>query len=1274
MSFTQNNDIPGASPATPGRQNTYKEAESVPFGNGYFRVAPKWITDRFNDHWSNGKNTGQAYCSVAGILCHGPIDKVRAVYAGGEAVGLFDVTRPSDPADPNYYCFSAEFGGIDKELMSATHRFTIYWGREDQPADAWLQATTGQQHPPYRGQALVIFQRIHCGQIQANSQSRPPLPNIEFSVIRLVSPSVPSGLRLPASVGASQFRGVNLISGLWDILTHQRGGLGLGADFLDQADWLAKAVALEIGSKPAAGLYGDGAYVSPLLTGGTEAEKILTDGLSYIDGMLAMVDGKLRIDWYPNNGTVPSELPELSQHDLVEPPQIKTSSLCESPSVIVVDCVDGDGFPFDLTEAAETATVPFVREISGDTVVQKLGRPWFTSRSIASAYAARYASTSTVPEMSGDLAVRLDKAVRVDGSPLRAGDIFRLNWTPAGLLVVARITERLEEDSIVRLRWVRERGMAALPYTPASDPRQSYVLPDPVVLGADDWTIVEAPDGLSSDPAVICLPRRSSAALVGVRLWFDEDGDWATGASLLGSQGYAARLTLSSSISDSVASLTAAGTDIDVSAVLGSGVTHSEQTDDTLLALIGSEWVSLGSVVSVGAGTYSIAIERGRLLSSPATHDAGALIWVTRRDRITLWTQAVFSPEATRYFKIQTYHAVSDSAMSAAKGLTLRDRTPVAPGGVSIKVGTGKLLQLSWSAVVTVGGPTSYQIWRSGTNASASASKIAQVTANIFHDADVAFGSTYWYWLKSVDASGRVSDFSSVASASPAYVPAMPSSGNLIQNGGGEDGVAGWFEDVASGAAQFKSGSRALFTHSWMTSHAFPVVPGQTYSVRWWRYRTATHSSSTYTMILSCATSPAAGFVGNAEYQTIDYVHWEVVGGGAWELVEATWTCPANRYWASIRFQHPYDGANTYHVDGVEIARIVTDADVAKVAPSQPADLAYVSESAYTSGDGTVLSSITLTIPAMPAGAAQMGLLYTTSTSLEWKLAALVTYTAAQNLTVDDLTPGVTYYFILRAWSFAGASSPYSNTLTRQAPNKATSSSIPTNIGANVPAYSVALPSSWEWPGLTLATTIAWTDPTDKDFVATEWTLAYPLSPPSESTSGKLVPRGVQKVDYYFGFVSPSWCMIFVRTIDRSGNKSAWTSTGVYASDHCRSVTAAMANQLSTAVVVSGVQTGADGASSVQKVLCRYPLTAILTTTGGSPSEAHSVNIANRGFNTAPDTCAVSFGSSNANMTVWYDKVGSTSTSAVLVMATLDGSNLPAGYGYRLSLVFEEYD
>lgn len=755
MSFAPKTESPALSPSTPERRNTFQEAQAVPFGNGFFRVAPKWVSDRFNDHWSNGKQSGQAYCSVVGILCHGPIDFVQGIYSGGKLVAWPDIGRPDNPLDPDYHSVTIEFGGADPDL-GTSNRVRVHWGREDQPVDSWLVSTSGQDHPPYPGQVVVVFERLHCGQIQANSQQRPALPNIEFSVARLPSPSVPSGLRLPAALGAARWRGINLVSGLWDALTHPRAGAGLTSAALDEADWVAKAGALESGAKPAAGLSGEDVYVSPLLSGSSETEKVVNDALSYIDGWLHTVGGRIRVDWYPNDGTAAGTLPEISEHDMVEPPKVRTGSLAEAPTTVVVECLEGDTGPNELVEAAETANVPFVREITGETSVRKLQRPWFTSREIAGRYASRAAAMATIPEMDGECLVRLHRAVRLDNTPLRVGDKFSFNYGPQAIVVQARLTERLEDETTATLRWKRERGVSSQPYVPAADPRAVYTLPDPPTPTTNDWVIAEAPRGLSEVAAVVALVRRPSDALSGLRLYLDEDDNWVTGSTLLGPQGFAARVTLSGAMGAADTSCTLTGTDPDVSPTLGSGATSTEQTDDTLIMLMGTEWISLGSVVSAGAGAYTVGLARGRLGSIAAAQASGTYGWVVRRDRVTLWGNAVFAQLASRYFKIAYFHALADGPLSASKTVTFADRAP----GIVTSLAAAALpgaIKLTWNNPADTD-LLGVQIYESAsTTQPPSPSWFVAYPGNAFTRDDLSGGVTKYFWIVTVDQNDNVS-------------------------------------------------------------------------------------------------------------------------------------------------------------------------------------------------------------------------------------------------------------------------------------------------------------------------------------------------------------------------------------------------------------------------------------------------------------------------------------------------------------------------------------
>ena len=196
--------------------------------------------------------------------------------------------------------------------------------------------------PAYKGQTLVVFERLHCGQIQANSQARPALPNIEFTVYRLPSPSMPSGLRIPASLpgGVAQFRGVNILSATWDFLTARAGPRAYQRD--------SSVRLADQGGRPRGrhqarvrAVWRE-AYL-PLLTGQQDADKIIQDALQYLDGWVYTEAGKIRSTIFPNDGTLPGSLRNHRGRSRRAAPRFRRHRCPESPTTIVVELLEGDG-------------------------------------------------------------------------------------------------------------------------------------------------------------------------------------------------------------------------------------------------------------------------------------------------------------------------------------------------------------------------------------------------------------------------------------------------------------------------------------------------------------------------------------------------------------------------------------------------------------------------------------------------------------------------------------------------------------------------------------------------------------------------------------------------------------------------------------------------------------------------------------------------------------------------------------------------------------------
>jgi hypothetical protein len=150
-------------------------------------------------------------------------------------------------------------------------------------------------------------------------------------------------------------------------------------------------------------------------------------------------------------------------------------------------------------------------------------------------------------------------------------------------------------------------------------------------------------------------------------------------------------------------------------------------------------------------------------------------------------------------------------------------------------------------------------------------------------------------------------------------------------------------------------------------------------------------------------------------------------------------------YDVRIRFE------NVYGVRGAYATTTAHSFTGNAVTPSAPGAATKTAEGTYTAGDGTVLSYLTFTLPAMPAGAAKQWLLFKKSSETEYTVGA-GPFTNTGNLTgvtLMDLTPGIIYTVALIAISSldvpsvttAATGSPFT------APGK--TDAPPTPVGAN---------------------------------------------------------------------------------------------------------------------------------------------------------------------------------------------------------------------------------
>lgn len=79
------------------------------------------------------------------------------------------------------------------------------------------------------------------------------------------------------------------------------------------------------------------------------------------------------------------------------------------------------------------------------------------------------------------------------------------------------------------------------------------------------------------------------------------------------------------------------------------------------------------------------------------------------------------------------------------------------PGTVSVTQGTGKVAEVKWQPS---GDPNikTYQVFRNTVNNPNTATQIGEVNALVFHDTNVNYNQTYYYWVRAVDEFNNVSN------------------------------------------------------------------------------------------------------------------------------------------------------------------------------------------------------------------------------------------------------------------------------------------------------------------------------------------------------------------------------------------------------------------------------------------------------------------------------------------------------------------------------------
>lgn len=227
------------------------------------------------------------------------------------------------------------------------------------------------------------------------------------------------------------------------------------------------------------------------------------------------------------------------------------------------------------------------------------------------------------------------------------------------------------------------------------------------------------------------------------------------------------------------------------------------------------------------------------------------------------------------------------------------------------------------------------------------------------------------------------------------------------------------------------------------------------------------------------------------------------------------------------------------------------------ITPETPTAATKTASGFYTGGDGTVFSYLTISVPALPTGAAKQFLVYKRSTDTDWLVAAgpLTNTASAVTVTINDLTPGVIYAVATLALSALDKPSSYVDATSSPftAPSKNTNSDVPASVTYTAGnASTFGEPARFGAVGVQYMAKVTWAIPSGKDVKRWQWVTTFTDTDAAADTAANPVGPGLQPnyVEEAKVVISADAQLLGtplyfrVRSINDSGVASAWAGGG----------------------------------------------------------------------------------------------------------------------------------
>jgi hypothetical protein len=718
--------------------NSAQQATPVKYlaGRGY--LAGDYISPAYNQvslpkKTTTGKGdsqiTGYVYfADFAQIFCMGgrvPVRGLRTIIVDSEIVWSGTVDRGV-----------AEYADVTVENHGTMR---IYWGSDTQPIDPLVltergvvpvdpdfnprdsstfpaNAATGGQithngrasgddnptaghydrHPAYRGQCYAVFKKWKLG------RDRTQVPNIQVELIRDV-PFVGS------TTLSSDDTGVPIAGVLFDWLTDDRFGAGLPESSLLTSSFTALATALAT------------YRISPIISSQEQFRSVIGKLLEYFDGWLRRNGRQLECGFWSHGNVDTSGLPVLADDDFDSEPDLTPTGFGDTVNEVTVMYRDRTHHFNDYPQVYRD---PNNRRIVGEPRPVYLQREWITDAALAKKYATEYGTLHAQPSTTGSLEVKRESLM---SSGLKPGDRFVLDTNTYGLAIVCRINEiEWPEDKATKAKMSieAERGLwPSLYIAPPSDsPGDFFTGAQPIL----NHRVIELPQGLKTPGVttnqVAVLADRSSTDVIGFRSWLSADGTTYSIAAERNSFAVFGQLGSNYSAATSNPDDTTGAQIFLFGADLSTIVSQSDaaRDDNTLLLIIDSEIMSVGTVTALGDGLFKFFVKRGLYGTTIAAHTSGAACWLIFRNQIVPISNRNFVNGATLYFKLQPITAQEDYDLASVTAFTYAfvalDVVPtpaISPGtqsftgtlNASIMADAGLIVRYAFGTIPTVDSP-----------------------------------------------------------------------------------------------------------------------------------------------------------------------------------------------------------------------------------------------------------------------------------------------------------------------------------------------------------------------------------------------------------------------------------------------------------------------------------------------------------------------------------------------------------------------------------------